>query len=321
MSLYAVSDGFTCPAKVQAAVDKAFKANRDTGDDHWLYNGSQWYGLLAIDEEVLIKHLISLHKKDIYIIDVGCAQGKWGRNIAAIVSGYKNIRTKFHIFSITGGQECQEAALQINDNIVLYQLNQCKIENIDEELLRRGFDLENKVDVIVSRWTMRHLVDPFGTLARMYTLLNPSGGKLFANGFLFKYADSKKIEACPLINNAYILARSNAHVLFHLWTAGRDVCEFLLERNDDKPLGLPLRYTGNVVTLSMNYQCSSGKVTEFCGNKDVTHKVKVVTTQKGLWKCEHYWLEGDERSERLYASLKEQGLFDKPGTQKLQSKL
>ena len=316
MSLYSASCGFTRPENVQTAVNQAFEENRNADESNWKYNGWEWYVLLAIDEEVLIKHLVSLKKKDVYIIDVGCALGKWGHNIAEILqTKHKDIDTRFHILSVTGGQECQEKELKINDNIILCHLNQFKIENIDEELAQRGFDLENKVDVIVSHWTMRHLVDPFGTLAKMYRLLNPSGGKLFTNGFLFKYEDSKKVEAFPL-DHAYILARSNAHALFHYITVGRDVCSLLLERNDDRPLELPLQYTGNIGILPLwRYQCSSNRVTEFRKDKDVTDKLKWKTLKQGLFSVHHYWLEGDERSEKLYASLKEQGLFDLSGTQ------
>lgn len=313
MPLCAALHDFSRPEKVQAAVDKAFEANRGAGTETWLYNGLKTYGLVGINEEALIKHFISLKKKDIHIMDVGCAGGLWGRNIAQILQEkYKDTDTRFHILSITGGQECPEEKSEINGNIVLQQLNQFKIENIDEELIKRDFDLRNKVDLIVSNWTMRHLADPFGTVAKMYTLLNPSKGKLLTNGFLFKYENSSKTETFPGMrhDHAYILAGSNAHALFYSIKTGRDLHACLLERNDARPLELPLQYTGNIDDVSSGWQCSSLKATEFRKNENISDKLKV----KILGACNagryYYCLEGDEKSEKLYDSLKGQGLLE-----------
>lgn len=68
------------PAEVQQAVDKAFEANKNAGRADWLYNGD-WgsYGLLGLDDETLLKNLALTKEKDIYILDVGCSRGAWGR--------------------------------------------------------------------------------------------------------------------------------------------------------------------------------------------------------------------------------------------------
>ena len=111
------------PEKVQEAVDRAFEASQSTMSGTWLYDGSPWYTLLGIDEEVLVNKLVASGKKDIYMIDVGCGQGDWGRNIKSLLDTYyKNSKTKFHIFSITGGKECQEEVIK-SGNVTLYQLN------------------------------------------------------------------------------------------------------------------------------------------------------------------------------------------------------
>ncbi len=64
------------PLKVQAAVDKAFEQNRNKTKDDWYHNGSSYYGLLGINEDLMLEHIAyeNSEKKDIYIIDVGCAK-------------------------------------------------------------------------------------------------------------------------------------------------------------------------------------------------------------------------------------------------------
>ncbi len=297
---------FIRPQKVQEAADEAFESNRKT-KSKWLYNGEWgWYGLLNIHEEKLIKHLVSLDKKDIYIMDIGCAKGEWAREIVNLLqTQYKKNNTKFHIFSITGSKECKEVTWT-EGNITLHQLHQFKIENIDEELAKRGFDLKEKLDLIVSRWTLRHLVDPFGTLTKIYDLLNPSKGKLIANGFLFKYEDSEKVQGFPY-KHQNVVTQSNASAIFYDYDAGHDTGHFLLERNDKKPLDIPLEYTGNIASISYNYQCQSQKVTEFrrkIPNNNQKPERDYVNP-KERWYCLH----GDEKCQQLYSFLKENDLF------------
>ncbi len=304
---------FTRPKKVQKEVDWAFEKNSKTPEGGWgLYNGSPWYGILGIDEENLLAHLVSLGKKDIHIMDVGCGDGRWGHNIKRMLeTKYKDVNTKFHIFSITGGKECQEDTL-VSGNIILHQFNQFKVENIDEELAKRGFDLNDKIDIIISRWALRHLVDPFGTVDKLYGLLTPEQGKLLSNGFLFKLNNSDTVIGCPAYTGSFILAHSNATALFLDYSAGKggDVGEFLLERNDTRSLNLPLHYTGSTGHLYGNHQCASDRITEFVVEKgDESDESKKKKMEK-LDDRDRFCL--DEQCKDLYMRLKQYGLFKQP---------
>jgi len=234
------------PPEIQAAVDKAFKRIMRTGQQEWLYNGDfSGYGLLNLDDDQMLRNLAfeNPEKKDIYIIDVGCSTGGWGKYALEILfkdEACEKSGKHYHIFSITGGKECAETVLH-RDHVTLYQFNQFKIENIDEELSKRGFNLKNNVDLIVSQWTLRHLVDPFGTLKRMYGLLTPAQGKLLSNGFWFMFNDSDRLVAFPQYY-PNILSHTNT-ILFNHNDNGRDIDHFLLVRNDEKDLRIPLIYT------------------------------------------------------------------------------
>lgn len=304
------------PETVQAFVDRAFEKNRRSNPEGWQYGGDETYGLLGLDDEEMIKNLASRFsdKDDVYVIDVGCGNGRWGYHALRILSENKNCQMngkRFYIFSVTGDIECEETILR-KGNVTLYQFNNFKIENIDEEFLKKGFDLKNKVDLIVSRWTLRHLADPFGTLKRMYGLLTPLQGILVSNGFLFAFADTGEIESFPL-GNWDLFTNTNAVPLFYPYDAGRDVGHFLLMKNNDKDLDIPLEYTGEMRILDWGWQCESNAVTVF-KKQDIRKDEKlslILISDTGLgmdtatWFCNKHDLAGQE----LFAKLKEKGLF------------
>lgn len=241
-------------------------------------------------------------------IDVGCAQGGWGKNAMEILQSEacKKSGKKFHIFSVTGGEECNEM-VQENGHVTLYQFNQFKIETIDEEFSKRGFNFAGKVDLIVSNWTLRHLVDPFGTLKRMYSLLTPAQGILMSNGFLFKFNNSDEVQGFPR-GNENILTHTNATPLFRSWNIGRDADQFLLIRDNDNALDLPLEYTGEIYEINHEYQCASGILTAY--NKGFSTKPGVdlayITSDIDIF----YYNKNDLNSKKLYLYLKDQGLFN-----------
>lgn len=306
---YTFKKPFKRPKSVQNVVDEVFEDVKN--ESTWYKNGSYQYGLFYTKDEKFVDLVVSGGKKDVYIMDVGCGQGDWGHHIKEYLEKkYKDTNITFHIFSLTGGEECSEETSQ-SDKVILHQLNQFKIENIDEELKKRGFDLENKVDLIVSRWTLRHLVDPFGTLDKMYGLLTSSRGKIVSNGFLFKLADSQGIKACPnYYEGSYILANSNATVLFNDYDGMRDAGEFLLERNDEKSLGIPLEYVNRVKDINgYAWQCASNKVTEFVEDEEnIKNKNRLVKKLDG----DRFCLDGDGRCKDFYERLRQQGFFEKP---------
>lgn len=299
------------PLEIQAAIDIAFEQNKEADERSWRDNGDSTYELLGIDDDLMLEYLASKNpeKEDIYIIDVGCAQGNWGHNALQILQNEacKKSGKRFHIFSVTGGKECQEMIKQ-KDHVTLYQLNYFKIENIDEEFLKRGFDLKEKVDLIVSNWTLRHLVDPFGTLKRMYGLLTPTQGMVLSNGFLFKFDNSDEIQAFP--EDSYnIFTHANATPLFRNYSAGRDAGQFLLMRNNKNELEIPLEYTENVHYIGPRYQCASEHVTVFKIGSFIKPNFDVNDIEGSPQL--YYDKSDDQRCKNLYDSLNAHKLFFK----------
>lgn len=340
------------PTAVQNRIDQVFKEISNSYGNNWLFNGHDFYGLLNLDDDLVLENLASRYPndKDIYIIDVGCAGGDWGYHATRLLNKEaQKIDKHFHIFSITGGNELdlygiikKEDGTSILErynnkvvqtkNVTHYLFNQFKVENIDEEFRQRGFDLKNKIHLIVSRWTLRHLVDPFGTLKRMYSLLTPSRGMLMSNGFFFALDDQENTVLS--IPNNYskentmwdIIAATNALSLFRNFDSNRDVGQFLLMRTNEKELGIPLSYTGEMRKLPHGYQNDSETITvlkketitqatPFYFKLILEDNAEQAEQEDGLRKdgsyapiyCDHR----DEKSKQLYADLKHQGFICK----------
>jgi len=306
------------PDKVQAAVDEVFLKNSNRNPGVWFYDGDGQYdyNLLNIDDARVLKHLIvrsqnRQDKKEINILDVGCSQGGWGIHALEILKeDAKKYNKRVNIFSVTGGKECDEK--KFTDGMVtLHQFNQFKIENIDEELIEKDFDLRNKVDLIVSHWTLRHLVDPFGTLKRMYSLLSPYHGALLSNGFLFSLECLSKVQSYPYGNwdckNFDLRSQSNTISLFRFYRVGRDLGHFLLVRPNAKQLMLPIEYTGEVREIGDLWQCVGETVTVF---RKTVSDAQVMTEPYMLGEDGHYCDESNTiRSKELYEYLKSHDLF------------
>ncbi len=313
------------PVEVQTAIDHAFATIKNKQKDDWtFYKGSSHYGLLDLGDGRLIRHIAhtNTHKSDIYFMDVGCGDGSWGNNAVKVLEeeATKNPHIQYHVLSITGGKECVESKESYN-NIHLYQLTQFKIENIDEELLKRGFDLKNKVDLIVSHWTLRHLVNPFGTLKRMYSLLTPTYGKLLSNGFLFALEDTPDIKAFPVGEHYNALSSQNTVALFNNHDSGRDAHHFLLMKNNNtNELNIPFTYSGKVRQLGYGYQCYAGVTTEFKNDarKNTTSRYPsaIISDKEKHGPFDHYAPKDDIKAQELYAYLIKHKLFwprDKDG--------
>lgn len=320
------------PWLVKQAINSAFDKNKRAAGD-WLYNGGHdYYGIMGLDEEKILEWIASKQdKNDIYIIDVGCARGGWGQKVAEFLINNKIFQSsgkRFHVFSVTGGNECMnmpegETFCKTSvGNVTLYEFNQFKIENIDDEFKLLGFNLIGKVDLIVSHWTLRHLADPFGTLVRMYRLLTSAQGLLLSNGFLFAFENTESIEAFPGNKHWNILADANATPLFRYYDVGRDAGHFLLAKTNDKELAIPLEYTGEVRTIGGNYQCESGIVTvfklvglcryinQYCFKENIKDEKDETDSAYEIWRDHGYYCDvGNQQSKGLYAYLRNKRFF------------
>jgi len=73
----------------------------------------------------------------------------------------------FNIFSLNGEGSPEVTEIE---NVKLHYYGGFKSEELLSEFNAKGHKLENNVDFIVSRFSLRHMVDPIGTVLQSYDL-------------------------------------------------------------------------------------------------------------------------------------------------------
>ncbi len=122
----------------------------------------------------------------------------------------------------------------------IYNQGACKIEEIAEQL--KSF--ENRIDLAVSSWTFRHLVDPVGTFLQTYQLLRPETGLLLMDGFFFSYSGEEwqKTDHDQQITELFL--ETQAPFLMRQQHDDGAFNHFIVRRPDNLRCRLPMRYGG-----------------------------------------------------------------------------
>jgi len=292
------------PASVKAHIETTFrKISADKSSKEWLYSGGENYGLCGINEIKLIRKIIQeapTSQKKFWIMDIGAGDFQWTLNVAERLGKATDLPDDItiHLVGLRGERDLEEHTIKLG-RCQRYNLGGIKIEELSSELSER-FDLINKVDLIVSRWTFRHLTDPTGTFIQAFNLLRPGSGMMALDGFFSiirlnqdEYEDNRAMMRIIMDTHALFLSRC--------YTAGRSMNHFLIKRVDDTPCALPLRYS-NVRTIpSHSYQASAGKIIKFVRTPQEEDEPIVLPRR-------FYQTTGDKS---LYEWLRSNGLFNK----------
>ncbi len=160
-------------SEINHSISRAFQAIVGKTKSSWgFYNGGNRYDIGGIKEHKLMKKMIREAPpeiKDFYALDIGAGNYQWGRELAKYLNAKKDIPkdVTIHIIGIRGEANWNEAVTELGQ-CKLYEFGEFQIETLMDEFQARGLQLENKVDLIVSRWCFRHLVDPIGTFTQAY---------------------------------------------------------------------------------------------------------------------------------------------------------
>ncbi len=175
------------PPEVQKAIDTTFASLQGQPRDYWRYMGiSKSYGLLGFDDQEMIAQRIenaSSQKKDLYFLDLGGGFFAWvDATREFLQKHYGNDERHFHVIGVTGEGNPFDS-IHAKGNVTTHKITGFKLENLLETFPQFNLELVNSVELIVSSWTLQHLVDPIGTLEQAYNLLSCGNGLLLGTGF------------------------------------------------------------------------------------------------------------------------------------------
>lgn len=292
--------------EINHSISRAFKAIvSDTNSSWGLYNGSNIYAIGGVKEHKLMRKLIREappENKDFYALDIGAGNYQWGRELAKYLNAKKDIPkdVTIHIIGIRGETNLDKAVTELGC-CRLYEFGQFKIERLIDEFQLRGLQLANKVDLVISRWCFRHLVDPVGTFTQAYDLLRPKTGHLLLDGFFFLHAD-EKIDDKSLNAKARMIQlclETRAPFLTRRYDDDGSLDHFMLRKPDAHSCRLQKQYLR--IENLWGWQNGSKTITRFKELKE--NGVVVTPVTQLLWKGEY---RGDKD---MYERLRQNGLL------------
>lgn len=225
---------------VQEAIDRRFETLSRQKRPIYLFNGESSYRLCSIDDHRLISRKIQVRDKsqtDFYIVDLGGGDFKWGLEAVECINADDRITdVAVHIINV-GAEQCSEEGIVPAGKCTLYKFGQFNIENLETEFRKRGLDLTNRVDLMVSRLCFPHLIDPVRSLSKAYRLLRPVRGIFLLDGFTYGFEG----ETQPVRNStrmAILIYRLGARFLWQGNTGEQSLDHFVIQKPDEESLDL-----------------------------------------------------------------------------------
>lgn len=314
-------DGNDRPEGTQWSISYAYEKLTEQSSSAWgVYNGSAGYDMCGIKEYELFKKIILQNpdRKAFYALDIGCGNFQWCVGLSAFIETQNDLPKDItvHIFGVRGESYRGERVVE-TDRCKIYLLGAFKVEELFTEFKKQGFDLENNVDLTVTRWCFRHLVDPVGTLARTYNLLRPHTGLFLFDGFFFLLENTQMNGISGNRLMTQLILDTKASFLTKDHGDNKSLNHFILQRRDETPCQLPLSYLGSEFSGS-NYQIGSQTVTRFKREPQKEDKEKFhlpggfsVDNATNSIVYDYSNIYGDKK---MYNWLKQNGLFSKKNT-------
>lgn len=255
------------PQSIQKDISSAFDVLSSQNVSGWgAYNGQEKYEIAQVDEHKLMAKIIkkSPNRKEFFALDIGAGNFHWGKSLADYLEAQNDLEesVKVHIFSIRGEKYSGENIIE-GKRCKNYNFGAFKVEELFNEFKRNGIDLENKIDLLVSRWSFRHLVDPVGTFAQAYNLLRPKEGFLFIDGFMFLNQDDDLLTRDNNARMTQLFIDTKAPFLTRDYFSGHSLKHFVLQRLDETPCQLPMKYLGTETVDGRGWQIGSNRISLF----------------------------------------------------------
>lgn len=235
------------PQNITDLIHKNFLPFHSQSTSEWgRFNGQELYEYFKIDQHKAIKQMIINEptRKDFYVLEIGAGDFQWGKALSDYLNKQIDLPhgIKIHIISVRGERNQEENI--ITDGICTrYNFGLFNAEFLHENLLKKGFDLTNKIDLIMTRYALRHFVDPIGSLQQAYNLSKPKTGLFFFDYFFFsiKNQDNTFSNPAAMMLNIYRIAKHNTSNIL-LDPHDNDQIHYVLQRTTDAPFDITMCY-------------------------------------------------------------------------------
>ena len=179
------------PMQLRLAIGEKFSKLVNAGKSNWSYNGATKYKITGLDDDEVAKRMVDAHpdQKVFNFMDIGAGDHSWAQaRVNFLNKEFAHRDVHFNIFSLTGdnyNEKKGDLSIKVDQKeegkCSLYNLSTFPLENLNEKLKELGYFemLSHHVDLMVSAFTLMHLVDPIGTFLQMHDLLRPGQGLVF----------------------------------------------------------------------------------------------------------------------------------------------
>jgi len=294
------------PESLQARVDASFKNIVGCSTSSWgLYNGNSNYNLCGVKEYEAMKKLILKDypsRKEFYALDIGAGNFQFNKGLAEYLNKQDDLPNDItiHIIGVRGESNDEYKGAVTTGRCKMYNLGAFKTEEIFEQFKDLGFDLKNKLDLVVSHFCFRHFADPVGTFVQTYNLLRPNSGLILLDGFNFLYESDHPTRVDFNKQMTQLFLDTGAPFLIRPHSFGGSLNHFILQRPSGAPCQLSMSYVGS--KYSEDPQIGSHTVTEFKRIPQPSDKQKLHLPKE----TEFHQMRGDKK---LHDWLKENRLL------------
>ncbi len=230
---------------LKECIDKTYeKLAKSEPISGWtLYNGREKYLICGIDEHILIQALAKgapLEQRDIYVLDIGAGDFQWCKALVKFINRNEAfpITKRVHVIGVRG-EPYEGVQVVEKERCILYRIGALKVEDITTELIRNGLEGIH-LDLVVSRWAIRHLVNPVETVKAVFDLLRPRGGVFLFDGFFFLKPREKLNKVNVYQRMVQLLLQSKVDFLARKFREDSSVDHFILQRSDERTFKLDL---------------------------------------------------------------------------------
>jgi SAM-dependent methyltransferase len=299
-------------------ITKAFQAIHNMIESGWpRYNGASSYGLCGVDDYELVKKIIKVQnelfgQKEFFLLDIGCGNFQWSHGIADYINKQVDLPKdiKVHILGIRGENYLGPRVVEA-DRCKIYNLGAFKVENLFEEFKKQfEIDLENKLDLVISRYCFCHLADPTGTVLQVLRLLRP-GGFFLLDGFRVLYEKDDLLSVDWDKNITQLFLDTKLPFLTH-YGINRTINHFLLQKPKDYVCRLPMKYHSIYDVNDSNYSIRTEFITRFMRTPSEEDNLGFQFPNRSYNDQSFYEWFGNEK---LYNWLKENDLLYQKKTQ------